>query len=127
MLGFFAFALVTLAAARVTRLLIHDTITEPMRRLLWRRLGNEVPPALLESIRHYVARTQQTNPRSRSWAWKLINCPWCLGFWVSLLLTAPLAFSPAIRALLPGPWPLWWPITALAASQLVGLLLAREE
>lgn len=47
--------LLFLAAARVTRLFTHDTITEPLR---------------LQAM-----RWQLTDD--------LVSCPWCIGFWVS--------------------------------------------
>ena len=55
-----AFVIITLAAARVTRLVTTDSITEPLRERLTR------------------------------WplAYELVTCPWCIGFWISLAWVA---------------------------------------
>lgn len=58
----FAFALIALAAYRVTRLIAVDDITYRPRQWVGRRL----PP--------YVDA--------------LVTCPWCVGFWVSGALLA---------------------------------------
>lgn len=51
-----AFVIVALAAARLTRLVTEDTITEPLR--VW--------------------------ASSRPFVYELVTCPWCIGFWISL-------------------------------------------
>ncbi len=50
------FVVVCLAAARLTRLVTEDTITEPLR--VW--------------------------ASDRPFLYELITCPWCIGFWISL-------------------------------------------
>jgi hypothetical protein len=52
-----AFVIICLAAARLTRLVTEDIITEPLRE--WA----SIKPA---------------------WVYDLITCPWCIGFWISL-------------------------------------------
>jgi Protein of unknown function (DUF1360) len=59
-------ALLTLGAiARLTRLLVEDTITAPLRNALHYRAG-----------------------RSRAWAWlsDLLGCQWCTSIWVAAAL-----------------------------------------
>lgn len=88
-----AVALVALAAFRVTRLLQLDSILDaPRRRFL---------------DKHAADR----------WG-ELVNCPWCLGWWVSLAVV--LAASTLPRAL-------WEPaVVALAGSAVVALLPMGE-
>ncbi|MFI6326584.1 DUF1360 domain-containing protein [Nonomuraea sp. NPDC050556] len=131
MQGIFAFVLVTLASARLTRLLVADTVTEPLRRAVWRLVGGEVPPALLEPITHFVARTAYTSVSARRWLWKLMNCPWCSGFWISLavwaLVYAITGGTVTSTSVPSGQWPLWLITSTLATSYLVGVLANREE
>lgn len=94
--------LTLLAICRITRLVTEDTITRPARDWIARRAtAHEVSPG------RPAARSG-----GRAWAWadKLVNCPWCAGFWISgaatlayfrLWLghwphTAPLAFTFAV-------------------------------
>jgi fatty acid desaturase len=85
-----------LAVARVTGLIVSDTITEPARDALIVRLDDR--PATLGN---FIAA--------------LIQCPWCAGMWVSLA-AAPLAWF-----LGSSPW-LLIPALALAFSQLTGMM-----
>jgi hypothetical protein len=60
MMALGAFLLLTLGAARVTRLLCDDTITTPLRRWIVKRSGVD------------------------GWWTQLIHCPWCISVWVSV-------------------------------------------
>lgn len=84
-----------LAVARVTGLIVADSITEPIRDWIVARLDDR-PATLGESIS------------------TLITCPWCAGMWVSLA-AAPLVWflgdSPVMLIL----------GLALAFSQLTGM------
>lgn len=91
-----AVLVLALAVHRVTRLLVADKITEPLRQ----RLG--------------VTRDGTYRP----WLGYLVTCPWCVGMWVAA------AGVPA-AALLPWPW-IAWPALAAACSTVTGLLAARE-
>jgi hypothetical protein len=93
-----ALAVLVLAFAvhRVTRLLVGDKITEPLRL----RLG--------------VDRDGQYRP----WIGYLVTCPWCVSVYVAT--AAVLA-----AALLPWPV-VAWPALAAACSSVTGLLAARE-
>lgn len=62
--------IVTLAAARVTRLLRYDKITEPLRAWIVRRDG------------------------LNGWWSYLFHCHWCLGFWAAAATVIPYAIWP---------------------------------
>lgn len=64
---------VTLASARVTRLLRFDEITRPLRTAVARRSGAD------------------------GWWSYLFHCHWCLGFWVSAATVAPFLIWPTNR------------------------------
>jgi hypothetical protein len=84
-----AAVLVALAAFRLTRLIQRDTILDGPRK------------AVMD--RHYADRIGE-----------LLNCPWCLGFWVSVAVVLAATVLPR---------KLWEPVVvALAASAVVGLL-----
>lgn len=89
-------AVMALTVARVTGLVVSDSITEPLRDriLLWL---DDRPATLGE------------------WLGKLITCPWCVGMWVSLA-AAPLAVW-----MIGLPWLLVLPV-ALAFSQVTGMI-----
>jgi len=84
-----------LAVARITRLLVEDKVTVRLRRWVIRRWGEESLPAYF------------------------IHCPWCMSFWVGLVIM-PIAVA----------WPNRWMLGAfavLASSYITGILAAREE
>lgn len=127
MLGFVAFALVTLAAARLTRIITTDQIGEPLRRLVWRLAGGEIPPALTSPIRDIVdfnPHWEMALPRVRRLVWDLVTCPWCIGFWISL---TGIAGALAVLPPPPGPFIFWLLAGSLAASYLVGVMATNLE
>jgi hypothetical protein len=83
-----------LAVARVTGLIVADTITEPVRDRVINWLDD-------------------TPGSAGNWFASLITCPWCAGMWVSLV-AAPLVWfwggSPVMLI----------PALALAFSQITG-------
>lgn len=83
-----------LAVARVTGLIVADTITEPVRGRL-------------------IGWLDDTPGSAGEWFASLITCPWCAGMWVSLV-AAPLVWfwgdSPVMLV----------PALALAFSQVTG-------
>lgn len=89
-------AVYALAVARVTGLVVADTITEPVRDrvLLWL---DDAPGSLGQ------------------WLGYLITCPWCAGMWVSL------AAAPLVAWFGDRPW-LLIPALALAFSQVAGMI-----
>src|SRR6185369_14912832 len=94
MLALGLFVVLTLAVARVTRLVTIDRITVGIRRWAVHRFGESSNIAYL------------------------LNCPFCVGFWVSLL-----AVVYWIVAVHPNPW-LWGPAW-FAMSYLVAPILLR--
>ena len=90
-----ALLIYALAVARVTGLIVADSITEPVRDWIVARLDDR--PRTLGS---FIAA--------------LIECPWCAGMWVSLI-AAPLVWffwaSPVMLI----------PAVALAFSQVTGM------
>lgn len=85
-----------LAVARLTGLVVSDTITEPIRDWLLVRLdGRE------RTLGSFLAA--------------LIQCPWCAGMWISLV-TAPLIWSWGESPVM------LIPALALALSQVTGMI-----
>lgn len=91
--------LLVLASFRLTHLLVFDTITAPIRRIL----GGEGQPG------------------ERPWFGQLITCFWCCGVWVS-------GFWVLALALLPGPTRWALAVFAVAGGQsLLEGFLHKEE
>jgi hypothetical protein len=65
-----AFVVLSLAAYRLTRLAIDDTITEPARRRVLERLD------------------------PHGWLTELLGCYWCLSLWVSTALVGAWLLAP---------------------------------
>lgn len=86
--------LATMAACRLTRLVTLDDITDSMRERLARRGDDDL-------------------------LFRLIRCPWCIGFWITL---AAIIVAWQIAPLHHVPWWFAIPAQALAASQVVGWL-----
>lgn len=101
-LGYVVFVLIiyTLAAARVTRFINHDSLVDPIRLGILRR-----------------ARDDQRSMKERErWATlsEFAGCPWCISIWVGIAT----AWIPVIII----GWPLWWwPLFVLAVSQVVSV------
>jgi hypothetical protein len=108
-------AIDALAVARLTRLVVGDTITEPVRErvLEWvyRRAGDE-QAAPVTGWTEYA----HTDPEAPKLA-TLISCPWCVSVYFGMGVSLA-------RRYVPG-WDLaaW----ALAASEVAGLVASREE
>lgn len=90
-----------LAAFRVTRLLIEDEILDHPRNALFNRLA-------LATRFHRPAQALAT----------LLTCYWCLGFYVSILLTLLVFLVPYVGIPL---------ATVLAVSALPGLLASTQR
>ena len=88
-----------LVAARLTRLVNYDTVLDPVRLWLARRIS---------------AARREGGVSRWTLAADFMSCPWCVGFWMSVFL------APAVILILG--WP-WWTLAALpfAASHLVGI------
>lgn len=98
--------LYALAVYRLTRLVVSDLITEPLRHRL--------------SISAYPPGADVDHPRRPVWGWvvDLVGCPWCVSVWIA-------AGWAGFACLLPRP------VSALlafvlAASAVAGLLSSRE-
>ena len=113
-----AFVLLALVAFRLTRLVGWDDITARLRG--WLGVTDADYRAQIERIEDIEAEGKDPYEGSRSayavWTVaRLIRCPWCLGFWISILV--------AIGAALGGvaSWN-WMMAIALALSAAVGLI-----
>lgn len=108
------------AAARVTRLVTEDTLTQPLRDYLERKAADRWYAADESNPDHLTHTT--TAPLPWRWAAKLTQCAWCSGFWISA------AFVLGYFTLILDAWP-WTTEThaftyvtaVLASSQVVGL------
>lgn len=89
-----------LAAYRLTRLITRDMLP-PL-------------PRLRENL---VDRLNKGRASEHPVAY-MLGCPWCVGFWVCVLVVV-------IMSLLPGVWP--WLAVPLAFSAVVGHLAAHDE
>jgi hypothetical protein len=105
------FVIVTLASLRVTRMFTRDTIFDGPRNHWW----SKFPPKDeyeddINAMGGGYAKVDTYLVRKAHKLGMLIDCPWCIGFWVSgiiVLITSQLASMP-----LPV---LWW--LAVAAGQ----------
>jgi hypothetical protein len=123
-------ALDALAAYRLTRLVTKDTVTRPLRARLIRHAYENSPGWIglaSDSDGQGVHALTQTEsewdemPHDDDDTPKLaafIVCPWCVGLWISLGITAARRYTP--RA--------WAPLAhALALSTMAGLLASVGE
>ncbi len=103
------------AAARLTRLIVKDKITEPIRAGIARRLKQ---PEFSESGRQISEGSRLTY---------LIHCGWCTGMWVSAAVGAA-AWWGGVAGLMPGvsSW-FGYPALALATGWFVGILQRIDE
>lgn len=99
--------LLALGAARVTRLIGWDSITDPLRsRLTGHHHGG-----------HKTGKRAGSKRDRPTWM-LFLTCPWCLGFWVSVAI-----------------WALWqeWPhatlvaVTPFVISEAVGLVVKNLD
>lgn len=97
------FVLTTLAAARVTRLIVVDRIGQPLRSVIIRWRGES-------SALTY-----------------LVHCPWCMSLWVSAAATAAVWWPADLAGRIGVTTWIALPLAALAVAHLVGLILTREE
>lgn len=132
---FLAFLLALGSALRLTRLAVTDSITQPIRTAIAMRYAasSALESQTIAEIAIHDAtmgrlggrpdsRTRSAHRRARAWlfAVQLFECPWCIGFWISLAV-ATIAVSPlgsSTPALLAG--------IALSLSWLVGALAFLE-
>lgn len=79
--GLGQFIILFLAVARIIRLLSYDNITLFIREFF---LDVRTVKQVEGGIEHYE-RVLSENPFKRT-VYKLLNCPWCTGVWVTLLV-----------------------------------------
>jgi hypothetical protein len=95
-IGIFEFVVMTLAVARLTRVIVVDSITQPFRWWVERK----------ESDKHgYVNTISFTT---------LLNCHWCTGWWAALFV-AGISWAFGEEDVV------WWLWSALSASYLLGI------
>jgi uncharacterized protein DUF1360 len=106
-LAIWVFFLFAGAAARLTQLICNDKITAPIRA------------AALKRSTLYTSQSGYTGPpATERGAYAFLTCPWCVGFWMAVLL---FAVASAVTA-----WPdgafawLLWAAQVLFASFLIG-------
>ena len=108
--------IVTLAVMRVTRLVVADDITEPLRQAVTRRWPYQSKPMIRTYDAQPITETAQLVPQ---WPTKLLACQWCVSFWLSL--------AGALLAHASGVLPTWtefgwgWPAIAGGAG-LLGMI-----
>ena len=96
-------ALITLATARVTRIIVNDKIAEPLRTAILNRNGHD------------------------GWWTYLAHCPWCMGWWIAAA-SAALAWWPGgLDHTLHTPWWVGYPATWAAIAYTTGWLLTKGE
>lgn len=101
-------ALICLASHRLTLLVIDDRITRRPREWLQDRAETR-----------YEERTEiSSSSEWLSWGGYLLNCPWCMGAWISGVVVAVTAQVASV----PLPVLVW-----LTASTVVGLLPRAER
>lgn len=98
---FIAF-LTLLATARITRIVTEDTITKPIRDRIHKKARPvtaqpDDQPVTAQPAARPPGRpagrpdsdNEEPRPAPRVWRYlsKLVICPWCSGFWISLALT----------------------------------------
>lgn len=115
----FGVLLVCAACFSITRLIVADTITEPLRDRLERWAAEGVA-----DLDHH--RTPTRKSRVGAYLTELWTCGWCTGWWVGLFLA--LCWWAALPSL---PAPLFWvPVVAFVARCFAGfgaLLVAWLE
>jgi hypothetical protein len=116
--SFLLFVIYALCIHRLTRLGNKDTITEPIREWLKGKSFGE----LVERDNftgNVISRTPAPKPKSIwSMLWTLSECPWCLGWWWSVIITTVAYFN--------GSW-FQYVCVPFAFSSITGLLAQIEK
>ena len=106
--------LLVLAVVRATRLITTDSITLSWRRSLARRYPPSTVAQIAEQTGRPIAGAATLSPH---WVVKLVNCSWCVSFWLALVGVVGLHFAGYVSR-----WQLvvlaWWGVAGGA-----GLLL----
>lgn len=124
--------IIALAASRITRLIVHDSITEPLRYFIWRRFpgsqttwgDSDVTQSTKDSFGRQVGMVGKVDVFKLDGLWfadrsrfigSLLECHWCTGLWVGIGAFAVLWFYPVVV-----PY-----AAALAVAEVIGLLNDR--
>ena len=110
----YALVLLALGVMRLTRLVGWDTITDGLRSRLtgWKSDGR--PVTYRRERRGDVSKDWNFRRQQRQAWMKFLTCPWCAGFWISLVCW--------------GSWQIWphatlVAMTPLALNEIVGLVV----
>lgn len=110
------------AAYRLTRLVAWDDLTHPLRTVTTglsdrehAELAGYVDRQINDGQRDPFTTEPENMPvgRGRFYLSRLLRCPWCVGFWISLTVAAVAAAADVY------PWA-WTPAVALTTSAAVG-------
>lgn len=105
-----------LGAYRITRIVTLDTFTEPLRQRIFDRWPPDYDRSQWryhEELRALAKRAPGAERPPVHWFGQLVECPWCIGFWLSGAFVAVAALVGSV------PLPI---LTWFAVSTLVGLI-----
>ncbi|HZG61449.1 MAG TPA: DUF1360 domain-containing protein [Anoxybacillus sp.] len=80
MLNVFEFFLLFLASFRLTRLIVHDTITSFIRKPFHEMVEEQLPDGTIQTF------IKLKGKGLRYWIGELLSCYWCTGIWSSAFL-----------------------------------------
>ena len=124
--------IIALAASRLTRLIVSDLITEPLRRMVWKRYpgsdttwgDTEVRQKAKDAFGRSIGVAGQVDVFKLDKVWfasqprfvgQVLECHWCAGIWVAIGVFAAAWFYPVVVPYL----------TVLAVAEVIGLLNDR--
>jgi hypothetical protein len=90
MITWLSLLLLSLAAFRLTRLIVYDKITGFIRAPFLEREENVLADGTVEEIVSYKGTGL------RRWIGELLSCHWCVGVWVSIFLFFGFTYFPII-------------------------------
>lgn len=120
---FTTFLILSLAAFRISRLIIEDTIADPARSWLLSRFpGKDVEYDPGDKVTggtfQLAGKLYASYPtRVGDWLAKLISCYWCAGFWVSLIIALAYWLWPTQTVWFALPWAI------AAVAGIIGVLM----
>lgn len=113
------------ATLRLTHLVVSDRIMRPLRDVFTKpardpitekQVGDEAGRALFRAPDRSWTRTWADLPGWRKWMDYLVHCPWCVGLWLSPVVTwSAVALPPDVL----------WVHAGLTVAWLVGLIEAQ--
>jgi hypothetical protein len=98
-----------LALYRLTRLIVSDSITDPIRK----RLLDHAKRLAFQNATANQNRPTPYDSNVYGKFWNLITCPWCLSIWFAIPVIA-------LTKLVPGVWQ--YPALGLTLSAVAGLI-----